>query len=61
MNITQYKQRLKEFLPTKDINALVKKTRSQRKWNEKHFENKYVERVLYNIINTYEKTHKASM
>lgn len=54
MLITNYTKRLQQLKPEIDWQEFKRKVRTQRKWNSKHFENRYVEKILKLIINNYE-------
>lgn len=53
MIITSLKQELRKYLSSWEIDKKVKIIRAKRKWNSKYFENKYVERRLFDILQTY--------
>ena len=60
LNTTGLKQRLREFLPKKQIDELCRKTRSLRKWNYKTNENKYLARRLRAILITYHESRRTN-
>ena len=53
--INYYQKQLRQYLSVKEIQELTKRIRNERKWNSRYFEDRYVERVLYNILQTYTK------
>jgi len=53
--ITYYRNKLTEYLTTEQIRLLVKRIRGQREWQSIYFENRYTEKILRIIIQTYQK------
>lgn len=54
--ITILKSQLSAFLPQKEISKRIALIRKQRHFYSKYFENSYVERCLFKILETYNQT-----
>lgn len=51
--ITYYTNQLKKLKPKINWQEFKRNLRTQRNWNNKHFENKYVEKILKIVLKTY--------
>jgi hypothetical protein len=51
--ITHYTKTLQQIAPHINWQEFKRKVRTKRKWHSKHFENRYLERVLRNVIKNY--------
>jgi len=51
--ITYYKQQLKEYLTTKQIQELDDKIKNEREWQNTYFCNRYREKCLWNVLQSY--------
>lgn len=53
-SITALSEALQEFLPNKEIVEFKRRIRRQKNWHERWFENKYVRKILWITLLTYQ-------
>lgn len=51
--IHNYTKQLRQYLTASQISEMKKRIRKLRKWNSRWFENRYLARTLYNVLNGY--------
>lgn len=61
MTIHELKNELKAYLPIGQIDKKIKEIRKQRKWNDKYFENEYVKRCLFRMLQVYKESVKNAL